>query len=176
MGALVIYESMFGNTRRIAEAIAAGIREHLPVELLEVSHAPLAIDPSLELVVVGGPTHMHGMTTVKSRAAATERTTDPLVSPSIGMREWFEQLAPAIGSPRAAAFDTRVNGPKVLTGSAAGRLNALLRGAGFDVISEPESFRVVSKGPRVDDALLAGELEEAREWGRALAGKVPQRV
>ena len=114
MGALVIYESMFGNTKRVAEAIAAGIGERLAVEVLEVSHAPLTIDPGVDLLVVGGPTHMHGMTSPKTRAAAAERTSDPLLSPAIGMREWLELLAPVSGLTRAAAFDTRINGPKVL--------------------------------------------------------------
>ena len=176
MGALVIYESMFGNTKRVAEAIAAGIGERLAVEVLEVSHAPLTIDPGVDLLVVGGPTHMHGMTSPKTRAAAAERTSDPLLSPAIGMREWLELLAPVSGLTRAAAFDTRINGPKVLTGSAAGSFTRLLKGARFLLISEPESFRIVSKAPEVDNALLDGELEEATAWGRALAGMVPQRV
>ena len=175
MGALVIYESMFGNTRRVAEAVAAGIREHLPVELVEVSHAPLAIDREIELLVVGGPTHVHGMTTARTRSSAAERATGPLVSLGIGMREWLEQLGPATTATPAAAFDTRIDGPKVLTGSAAGTLTKRLRDAGFRLVSDPESFRIASKAPQ-EDALLEGELLEATAWGRALGVQVPVRV
>jgi hypothetical protein len=175
MRALVIYESMFGNTKRVADAVAAGIRQHMPVEVVEVSHAPLAIDPELDLLVVGGPTHVHGMTTARTRSSAAERATGPLVSLGIGMREWLEQLGPAATATPAAAFDTRINGPKVLTGSAAGSFAKRLRDRGFRLISDPESFRIATKAPQ-EDALLEGELLEATEWGRALAVKVPQRI
>lgn len=172
MGALVIYESMFGNTKRVAEAVADGIRQHMPAELVEVSDAPLAIDPALDLLVVGGPTHVHGMTTARTRSSAAERAAGPLVSAGIGMREWLEQLAPVTTSVSAAAFDTRIDGPKVLTGSAAGGFSKRLRETGFRIASDPESFRVAAKAPQ-DDALLEGELEQAKAWGRALAAQVP---
>jgi Flavodoxins len=172
MGALVIYESMFGNTKRVAEAIAAGIGERMPVELVEVSHAPLTLDPDLDLLVVGGPTHVHGMTTARTRSDAANRSPGPLVSLGIGMREWLEQLGPMTTATPAAAFDTRINGPKVLTGSAAGSFSKRLKGAGFRLASDPESFRIATKAPQ-DDALLDGEVNEAREWGRALAATVP---
>lgn len=172
MGALVIYESMFGNTKRVAEAIADGIRQHMPAEVAEVSHAPLAIDPTLDLLVVGGPTHVHGMTTTRTRSSAAERATGPLVSLGIGIREWLEQLAPTTTATPAAAFDTRINGPKVITGSAAGTFSKRLRDMGFRLVSDPESFRIVTKAPQ-DDALLEGELEQAKAWGRALAAQTP---
>jgi flavodoxin len=57
MKALVVYESMFGNTEEVAQAIARGLSEHLDVGLVEVSTAPPVITEPLDLIVVGGPTH-----------------------------------------------------------------------------------------------------------------------
>ena len=45
MKALVVYESMWGNTERVAEAIADGLRESMEVELVEVNQAP--VEPEL---------------------------------------------------------------------------------------------------------------------------------
>jgi hypothetical protein len=172
MGALVIYESMYGNTRRVAEAVAAGLGEHMHVDVVEVSRAAMTIQPDLELLVVGGPTHIHGMTTARTRSSAAERATGQLVSSGIGLREWLEQVAPVPGSSSAAAFDTRIDGPKVLTGSAAGSYTKHLRRLGFAIISDPQSFLITTKAPQ-GDALGEGELGSARAWGRALGAAIP---
>ncbi|MGD9960770.1 flavodoxin family protein [Nocardioides sp.] len=86
MKALVVYESMFGNTREVAEAVAAGLRGHLEVELHDVASAPPA-DDTWDLVVVGGPTHAFSLSRASTRAEAiakggTEGSVD------IGLREW----------------------------------------------------------------------------------------
>jgi hypothetical protein len=175
MRALVVYESMFGNTRRVAEAVAAGLGDSMPVELVEVSRAPLSLDPGVELLVVGGPTHVHGMTTARTRSDAAQRASGTLVSLGIGLREWLDQVVPARGATPAAAFDTRINGPKVLTGSAAGAYAKRLRDSGYRLVSEPESFLIAAKAPQ-EDALVEGELREATEWGRALGASVPPRI
>jgi flavodoxin len=57
MTVLVVFESMFGNTKVIADAVAEGLGRHLPVEQVEVAAAPTVIGGELELLVVGGPTH-----------------------------------------------------------------------------------------------------------------------
>lgn len=62
MRALVVYESMFGNTERLAAAIAAGVSRHLEVESTDVASAPQVLPESLDLLVVGGPTHAFSMT------------------------------------------------------------------------------------------------------------------
>ncbi len=175
MGALVIYESMFGNTRHVAEAVAAGLGEHVHVDVVEVSHAATTIQPDLDLLVVGGPTHVHGMTTARTRSSAAERAAGQLVSTGIGLREWLEQLEHVAGPIPAAAFDTRIDGPKVLTGSAAGSFSKHLRRLGFEIVSDPQSFVISTKAPQ-GDALVDGELEEAREWGRALGARLPVRA
>jgi len=58
--ALVIFESMFGNTRKIAEAMADGLTSRFVTDLIEVGLAPTRIAEDVSLVVVGGPTHAFG--------------------------------------------------------------------------------------------------------------------
>jgi hypothetical protein len=66
----------------------------------------------------------------------------------------------------AAAFDTRIDKPRVLTGSAAKGIARRLRRHDFDVVGEPESFVVAdTAGP-----VVQGELERATAWGRSLGG------
>jgi len=172
MRALVIYESMFGNTRDVALAVADGIGSGMPVETIEVSAAPSMLPADVTLLVVGGPTHAHGMTTAESRADAGGRAGERLVSRGIGVREWLGVLRTA-GSPvAAAAFDTRIKGPGVLWGSAARKAEKDLRRLGFRVVVQAESFLVDGPTGPLFDRLVAGELERARAWGRGLATEV----
>jgi hypothetical protein len=175
MRALVVYESMFGNTKRIALAVAEGMSQHLAVEAVEVSLAPLAIADEIEFLVVGGPTHVHGMTSGFTRTQAAKQATAPLVSDRLGMREWLEESQPSQRSTKAAAFDTRIKGAEILTGSAAHGYEKRLRTAGYTVVAEPESFFIATKAPQ-DDALLPGEIERARAWGAELALRIVGRV
>ena len=172
MSALVVYESMFGNTRRIALAIAEGIATKLPVETLEVSDAPEEIAGDIDLLVVGGPTHVHGMSSPKTRGNAAERAAGSLVSQRIGIREWLDHAKASVFDIHAAAFDTRINGMAIFTGSAAKGYAKGLRSAGFRVDWPPQSFLVNSRTAPGEDALLTGQLEEARAWGQAIAAKV----
>jgi flavorubredoxin len=67
---VIVYESMFGNTRSIAESIADGVRTGRPqatVSVLSVAEAVPEEIRKAALVVVGGPTHMRGMSTLSSR-------------------------------------------------------------------------------------------------------------
>jgi hypothetical protein len=166
--ALVVYESMFGNTRNVALAIAEGIGTKMAVETVEVGAAPTVLPPDVTLLVVGGPTHIHGMSTPKSRANAAERAGGPVVSKESGMREWLAALRPG-AAVAAAAFDTRSDGPMFLTGSAAKGAAKLLRKSGIREIEPPRSFVIDgSPGPLVD-RVPPGELEAARSWGVGLA-------
>jgi hypothetical protein len=174
MRALVVYESMFGNTKRIADAVAAGIAEHMTVVSVEVSLAPFAIEPDVDLLAVGGPTHVHGMTTAFTRAQAAKQSTH-IVSTGIGAREWLEGVRPMGTATTAVTFDTRIKGAAILTGSAANGFAKLLRAAGFRVFTPPESFLIATKSAQ-DDALLEGELEHARAWGSEIAAKLAGRV
>ena len=68
MRALVVYELMYGNTKEIAAAVADGLSTRMPVQLTEVGAAPTVLADDIGLLVVGGPTHAHGMSKPKSRA------------------------------------------------------------------------------------------------------------
>lgn len=144
MKSLVIYASRSGNTRRIAEAIADGLRSRGSVALAPVEEAPTAIPAEVELVVIGGPTEMHGMTAP--------------------MKEYLGRLAPdALAGRRAASFDTRLRAPAIFSGSAAAGITRRLRALRAKVALQ-ESFFVV-KGPELEP----GEVERATAWAASLA-------
>ncbi|HEX2369421.1 MAG TPA: flavodoxin domain-containing protein [Acidimicrobiia bacterium] len=63
MKSVVVYESVYGNTAAVAEAIASGLRAHGDVDLRAVGDEPAVAD----LLVVGAPTHGHGLPTTTSR-------------------------------------------------------------------------------------------------------------
>jgi flavorubredoxin len=77
MKAVVIYESMYGNTHRIASAIAAGIRRHDEAVVVPVGEANAELVKSADLVVVGGPTHAHSMSRAGTRKGAAADAAKP---------------------------------------------------------------------------------------------------
>lgn len=172
MRALVVFESMFGNTEVIARAIAEGLAVHATVEVVEVSAAPTTIPAGVDLFVVGGPTHAHGLSKPESRADSARRAGDRLVSRGIGIREWLETLRGGSTTVAAAAFDTRIKGPGLLWGSAAKGADKHLRGLGFRVVGGPESFLIEGPTGPLFDRLVAGETDRARRWGEALAAEL----
>jgi hypothetical protein len=167
MRALVVYESMYGNTHVIASNIADGLRATHEVTLVPVAEATQDLLAGADLLVVGGPTHMHGMSSASSRrmaaqAAAKEDsglTLDPGVRE--GIRDWLNGVAG--GRALAAAFDTRLNGVPAFTGRASHPIGRLLKRHGCRIIATPASF-LVSK----QSTLLDGEAERARRWGMTL--------
>jgi hypothetical protein len=167
MKALVVYESMYGNTRHVAEAIAMGIGEDAVA--IEVGHAPNVIPGEVELLVVGGPTHVHGMSRSSTRESAAARVNRSVIS-KIGIRDWLETLRlerPIVG----ATFDTRIDGMELLTGSAAKGAAKLLRSRGCRVESVA-SF--VLNGEKGDfDRVNQSEIERARDFGRSLESLLP---
>jgi len=72
MRALVVYESMYGNTHRVAIDIAAGLRATHEVTLVPVTRATRELVAAADLIVAGGPTHLHGMSTASSRRMAAQ--------------------------------------------------------------------------------------------------------
>jgi len=169
MRALVIYESMFGNTHEIATCIAKGLTvAGVDVDVQPVGAVTADDVRGTSLLVVGGPTHVHGMARASTRQAAAEQAhersltldDDPRAS---GLREWFDAL-PAMPPLAAAAFDTRADGARVLTGQASHGIANRLRRHGFALVSPPESF-LVDKTP----ALVPGEEARAEAWGSHLA-------
>jgi len=173
MNTLVVYESMFGNTHAVAEAIANGLRPTGDVRVVPVRDAVADLVAWADLLVVGGPTHMHGMPKSKTREGARERAEKPdsgltlepdAVGP--GVREWLATLADGHGM-QAAAFDTRGDGPAFLTGRASSGIASGLRDLGYRLVTESESFLVDKK-----QHLLASEAARATEWGATLAAVV----
>jgi len=165
MRSLVVYESWFGNTRRIAEEIAAALAHEGEVDLVTVDE-PLPPLQDVDLLVVGAPTHIHGLSSNRSREGAL--TQGARGEPGIGVRGWIDSLPDGACGPRAAAFDTRAHMSALLVGSAARGIARRLRDHGYRLAIEPQSFFVKgTPGP-----LEEGELERASEWGRTLANEV----
>jgi flavodoxin len=168
MKAAVVYESVFGNTHEVAEAVAEGLGEVAEVTVRAVTDARVEDVAGMDLLVLGGPTHAHGMVshlTMKGAAEDARKHERDVPDPAAPvLRDLLSQLPEATGR-RAAAFDTRIGKPKVVTGSAAKGIAKRLRRHGYELVAEPESFVVDdTHGP-----LHAGELERARQWGRDLA-------
>jgi hypothetical protein len=149
--AVIVYESMFGNT------------------VVAVHGATPEVVEEADVVIVGAPTHIHGLPGRRSRqgatAAAAKEGSDLVLEPhhtEPGLREWFSQLGPGDGR-FAAAFDTRATGPAFLTGRASRGLARRLRHHRFHV-GAVKSFGVVGNGQLVD-----GEVERAGLWGESVA-------
>ena len=160
--ALIVVESYFGNTRAIAEAVAAGLIEGgVEAQVIDVSQAPSALPADLDLLVLGAPTHNRGLPTATSRAKACEQAGSGEASHGIG--GWLETSAiPA--STGAAAFDTVIS-KGWLSGSAAkATAKALQRHQGRRTASVRSFVVTASKGPLAD-----GEKTDAHSWGRELA-------
>ncbi|MDT4956416.1 MAG: hypothetical protein QOD31_215, partial [Pseudonocardiales bacterium] len=65
MRVVVVYESSYGNTHLIADAIGDGIPAGHQVDVVPVSGASQELVDGADLLVVGGPTHVHGMSRVR---------------------------------------------------------------------------------------------------------------
>ena len=152
MQTVIIYDSKFGNTEKVAEAIARGIGTLADVRVMSTAGAigsarTLAGRP--DLLLVGGPTQKRG--------------------PSPALRAFIDALpAPLRGIP-AACFDTRYRGPVLLMGSAATGAAKALAEAGAEIVAPPESFFIARKGPMELQRLESAEIERAEQWGRAVA-------
>ena len=178
MEVVIVYESLYGNTRRVAEAIAAGAAaaaRPASVRLLNVTDAGPDDAADADLLIVGAPTHALRLPTPGSRnnaPAAAFPPPDPslevapgstlLWNAPVGAREWLATLHKAVPGARAAAFDTRL--PNPLAGGAARPITRALRRHGYTLIAKPQGFVVKgSRGP-----LRSGEPERAQTWGGSL--------
>jgi hypothetical protein len=171
MRALVVYESMYGNTHRIADAIARGLRPAYAVRVVSVSGARYEHVGRYDLIVAGGPTHAHGMSqpdTRQSAISAPRVKADHLqVEPDasgLSLRVWLDTLG--LRSGHAAAFDTRLQGHALVTGRASKGIARMLGQHGFQLVAEPISFLVDRH-----DHLLPGEEVRAERWGATLGEK-----
>jgi len=146
MKALIVYDSLYGNTEKVAKAIADAIGGE--------AKSTGKVDPSelkgFDLLIVGSPTHGG--------------------RPSPPMREFLNKIpAGSLKGLSVAAFDTRFSkeghgvGLRILMSVlnfAAGRIAEALKKKGGNQIVEPEGFIVEGKeGP-----LKNGEIERATAW------------
>ncbi|QHC66676.1 flavodoxin [Rathayibacter sp. VKM Ac-2759] len=177
MRAVVAYESLFGNTHAVAEAVADGISDLASVDLLDVDAITGTSFRAADLVVFGGPTHKHGLSDRSSRlqAEAWARAHGDSLrldrdAPGRGLRDllgeggWDDRALMAV-------FDTCMGTDPVVTGSAGRAAARLLARRAGTAVTEPVSFHV-STGNR----LLPGELERARAWGSDLAATALRRA
>jgi flavodoxin len=154
MQTVVIYDSRFGNTEKIAEAIGRGAGTRSDVRVMSTAEADgvaRTLPGRPDLLLLGGPTQKRG--------------------PSPALRGFLADLPGSLRAVPAVCFDTRYRGPLLLMGSAAAGAAKVLAATGAPVIAPPESFFIARKGPMELQQLEPGELERAEGWGRAvLAG------
>ena len=170
MRAVIVYESMFGSTEKVAEAIAEGLADCAEVSVVPVTSADAHTLDGADLVVVGGPTHTHGMSRPGTRKKAgklagkpgSEVKLVPGTASGPGVREWLASLGRL--EVAGAAFDTRLQGLPAFTGRASKSIRRLLAHHGARIAASPESFLVEG----MTGALAEGELGRARAWGGRL--------
>lgn len=164
--ALVVYESMFDNTARVADAIAQGLElGGMRVTVVDVAAAPPVDGVDVDLLVVGAPTHAFSLSRQSSREDAV-RQGAKAERARVGVREWLAAGRPSARSTTrlAAVFDTRVRKVRHLK-AAASRARRVLGQLGFTLVERPTGFLVDDlKGP-----LLDGETDRAVSWGLELA-------
>jgi flavodoxin len=148
MRALVAYDSLHGNTAKVAQAIG----EALPGQVSGRQIGGVTADElkTVDVLVIGSPTHGGWFT-------------EPIMA-------WLNQIpATDLDGIRVAAFDTRTP-PTILSrifGFAAPRVASNLEKKGMTVVVPPEGFIVKGiKGP-----LAEGELERAAGWARQIAAR-----
>ncbi len=146
MKTLIVYDSVYGNTEKIARAIAAALTPSGEVKVLRPGELNPSELQSVDLLIVGSPTQ---------GGRPTPATQDFLNKVS----------EPAIKGINVAAFDTRFSTKLVgIFGYAAGKIADSLKRKGGTLILSPEPFFVKSRqGPLKD-----GELERAAGWAKRL--------
>lgn len=160
MQALVVYESLWGNTAAVADAIVRGFGPG--ARALHTDEATPDVLAGVELVVAGAPVLGFRLPTEQMRESVRANPGKAPAPPDLShpsLRSWLDALPPGKGC--CAAFDTQVKGP---FGKAAPAIVERLTEAGYAAIARPQGFIVVGRyGP-----LREGELERAEAWGRSL--------
>jgi len=171
---VVVYESMFGSTRQIAESIASGMGD-AKVLVTCVGEAGSDFD-DVDLLIAGAPTHAHSLSRPQTRQQAAAWALDPKLhltleprAGGIGVREWLKGLSRAPNF--IAAFDTRADVPEIFSGAAGRKIERTLKKLGGEAVSEHTSY-LVDKASQ----LIPGQRELARQWGAELSRRVRQQV
>ena len=158
MKAVVVYESLWGNTGTVARAIAEGLGPE--AQAFSTAEVTPEVAAAADLLVAGAPVQAFSLPSARIRAGITADT-DPrpdLSAPTL--RSWLDSLPAGRGA--YAAFDTKI---RWSPGSAASVIEEELQRAGFKAIARSQHFVVAGKfGPLKD-----GEIDRARAWGRELA-------
>ena len=149
MKALIVYDSVYGNTEKVTRAIYDTIVPSCDVKVLRASEAHLSGLGSIDLLIVGSPTH-EGRATPAIQNVLNKVT----------------QLS--LNGINVAAFDTRIQVKLTRAfGNAAGHIAGQLTDKGGVLVVRPEGFFVAgTKGP-----LNAGELERAVAWANRILEK-----
>jgi hypothetical protein len=167
MKAIVVYESLWGNTAKIAVAIAEGIGPD--AEAMSTGEATPEVIAGADLIVAGSPVFAFKMSSDRVRESIRQNPGPAPSPPDLShpsMASWLEGLPAGHGA--AAAFDTEARGP---FGKAAPTIARSLEARGYRLIGDPTGFYVSGKyGP-----LREGELDRAREWGADLAAVLAAR-
>ena len=144
MKALVVYDSVYGNTEKIAKAIGGAITGD--VRVLRVSEVNPSELETIDLFIVGSPTHGG--------------------RPTPAIKEFLRKMpANALKNVSVTSFDTRVTNILARAfGYAAGRIADSLKDKGGRLAAVPEGFIVEgTKGP-----VKEGELERAADWAKGI--------
>jgi flavodoxin len=148
MKAHVVYDSAYGNTKAVADAVVEGLHP-LGAAAIPVTEFNPATLSRGDLLVLGSP--INGW-------RPTPKITELLTALGNGKLQGIN----------AAAFDTRVR--FFIHGDAARKMSRLLKEGGATIISDPAPFYVRgTEGP-----LHSGELEKAASWAKTLAAALPQ--
>lgn len=146
MKTLVVYDSLYGNTKSVAQAIGDAIPGEVGVT--HVGDVNLSSLPGYDLVIVGAPTHG--------------------AKPSPDLQGFLDQIqASALQGVKVAGFDTRMTNRLItMFGTAAPKIAKALQGKGGTLVGKPAGFFVTGgKGPLKD-----GEVERAAAWAQGLVG------
>lgn len=161
MKAVVVYESLWGNTAAIAKAIAEGIGPD--ARALSTAEARPEDAADADLIVAGAPLLGFNLPTQAMRDGIRQSPANPPTPPDLSaplMRSWLERVPH--GSGGCAGFETRIWWSP---GSAAKKIASELEAVGYHAVAGPGKFVVTGRyGPLKD-----GEIERARAWGAQLA-------
>lgn len=142
MKSLIVYDSLFGNTQKVAEEIAKIIKG----KAVNVKDFKKDMLKDFSLLIVGTPIQAW--------------------NPSKPTSEFLSLLPNLKKGIKVAAFETRIN--IFFSGSAADKVNKQLVKLGGKSVSEPGKFVVKGKeGP-----LKEGELEKAKDWAKQILEKI----
>ena len=170
---LIVYESLYGTNRILAQAIADGVGEPHTVTLVEAHGSPTVVADDVDLLVVGGPNHKTGLPSSATRVEAAADSDGQLHPADRGVREWLADLEISRRGQLVAVWGTRMASPRILDKIDRGSRTIVkrLRRAGARLAADPEHF-YSSDGV---GGLVDGEVERARRWGEELARLTPTR-